>query len=95
VKTKCLNRQEFVLVGWTDLEGSRSSIGSLLLGYHTDKGKLICADRVGTGMTPSQLRALLKKLVRLPGDNDGRRTAAENVAPWQTARIVEGPLGAP
>ena len=29
VKTKFLNRQEFVIVGWTDPEGSRSSLGSL------------------------------------------------------------------
>jgi ATP-dependent DNA ligase len=30
VKTKFLNRQEFVIVGWTDPEGSRSSLGSQL-----------------------------------------------------------------
>ncbi len=49
VKTKFLNRQEFVIVGWTDPEGSRSSLGSLLLGYYTDDGKLIYAGRAGTG----------------------------------------------
>jgi ATP-dependent DNA ligase len=32
VKTKCLNRQEFVIVGWTEPEGSRPYLGSLLLG---------------------------------------------------------------
>jgi ATP-dependent DNA ligase len=81
VRTKCLNRQEFVLVAWTDLEGSRSSIGSLVLGYHTDEGKLIYAGRVGTGMTQSELRALLKKRSSAcRGDNDGRRTAAERRA---------------
>jgi bifunctional non-homologous end joining protein LigD len=32
VKSKCLNREEFVVVGWTDPEGSRSHIGALLLG---------------------------------------------------------------
>src|SRR4051794_40660805 len=31
VKTKCLNREEFVVVGWTDPEGSRRHLGSLLL----------------------------------------------------------------
>jgi ATP-dependent DNA ligase len=36
VKTKFLNRQEFVIVGWTDPEGSRSSLGSLLLGYYRE-----------------------------------------------------------
>jgi ATP-dependent DNA ligase len=34
----------------TDPEGARSSIGSLLLAYYTDGGKLICAGRVGPGM---------------------------------------------
>jgi hypothetical protein len=33
VKSKCLNREEFVVIGWTDPEGSRSHIGALLLGY--------------------------------------------------------------
>jgi ATP-dependent DNA ligase len=36
LKSKCLNREEFVVVGWTDPEGSRSHIGALLLGYYTD-----------------------------------------------------------
>ena len=38
LKTKCLNREEFVVVGWTDPEGSRHRIGSLLLGYYTPDG---------------------------------------------------------
>jgi bifunctional non-homologous end joining protein LigD len=41
VKTKFLKRQEFVIVGWTDPEGSRSSLGALLLGYYRDDDKLI------------------------------------------------------
>jgi bifunctional non-homologous end joining protein LigD len=51
VKTKALNRQEFVIVAWTDPEGSRPALGSLLLGYYGDDGKLIYAGRAGTGMT--------------------------------------------
>ena len=31
-KTKCLNREEFVVVGWTEPEGARPYIGALLLG---------------------------------------------------------------
>ena len=34
IKTKCLNRAEFVVVGWTDPEGSRPYLGALLLGYY-------------------------------------------------------------
>jgi ATP-dependent DNA ligase len=33
LKTKCLNREEFVVVGWTDLAGSRPFLGALLLAY--------------------------------------------------------------
>ncbi len=68
VKTKLLNRQEFVVVGWTDPEGSRTSIGSLLLGYYRDDGRLIYAGRAGTGMSISELRALRKKLAPLAAD---------------------------
>ncbi len=31
LKTKCLNREEFIVVGWTDPEGTRPRIGALLL----------------------------------------------------------------
>jgi DNA ligase D-like protein (predicted ligase) len=34
VKSKCLNREEFVVVGWTDPTGSRPHIGALLLAYY-------------------------------------------------------------
>jgi ATP-dependent DNA ligase len=33
VKTKCSHRQEFIVIGWTDPEGVRRWLGSLLLGY--------------------------------------------------------------
>ena len=41
LKTKCLNREKFVVVGWTDPEGSRPLIGALLLGYYDADGRLI------------------------------------------------------
>jgi ATP-dependent DNA ligase len=66
-----LNRQEFVIVGWTDPEGSRSPLGSLLLGYYT--GKLIYAGLAGTGMTVSELTALLNKLRPLASGVLGQR----------------------
>ena len=62
VKTKALNRQEFVIIGWTDPEGSRPALGSPLLGYYREDGKLIYAGRAGTGMTDSELHALVKRL---------------------------------
>jgi len=95
VKTKFLNRQEFVIVGWTDPEGSRSSLGSLLLGYYREDGKLIYAGRAGTGMTEAELRALLNKLRPLASDNmTGRRAAAENNPVRRAARAFARALGA-
>jgi bifunctional non-homologous end joining protein LigD len=44
-KVKCLNRAEFVVVGWTDPEGRRPWLGALLLGYYDPDGKLIYAGR--------------------------------------------------
>jgi DNA ligase D-like protein (predicted ligase) len=63
LKTKCLNREEFVVVGWSDPEGTRHRIGALLLGYYTpDGGKLIYAGRVGTGMPVAELERLYGRL---------------------------------
>ena len=63
LKVKCLNREEFVVVGWSDPEGTRHRIGALLLGYYTpDDGKLIYAGRVGTGMPVAELERLYGRL---------------------------------
>jgi ATP-dependent DNA ligase len=65
-KAKALNRQEFVIVGWSDPEGSRPHLGALLLGYYADDGKLIYAGRVGTGMPDKVLADLRRRLDRSP-----------------------------
>jgi DNA ligase D-like protein (predicted ligase) len=61
-KAKWLNRQEFVVVGWTDPEGTRPHLGALLLGYYSDDGKLVYAGRVGTGMPDKVLVDLRRRL---------------------------------
>ncbi len=68
LKIKCPNREEFVVVGWTDPEGSRPFIGALLLGYYDPGGRLIYAGRVGTGMRADQLSDLLRRLQPLQTD---------------------------
>ena len=65
VKSKCLNREEFVVVGWTDPEGSRQHIGALLLGYYTENGHLHYARRAGTGMNDRELKRLAGVLAPL------------------------------
>lgn len=65
MKSKCLNREEFVVVGWTDPEGIRLHIGALLLGYYTDDGRLHYAGRAGTGMNVAELKRLARVLAPL------------------------------
>jgi bifunctional non-homologous end joining protein LigD len=50
LKTKCTRRQEFVIGGFTDPEGTRAGLGALLVG-HYDHGRLTFAGKVGTGFT--------------------------------------------
>ena len=65
VKTKCVNREEFIVVGWTDPEGSRPHIGALLLAYYDPAGRLVYAGRVGSGMSDAALRDVWRRLQAL------------------------------
>lgn len=65
IKTKCLNRAEFVVVGWSDQEGARHLVGSLLLGHFEPDGRLIYVGRVGTGMSVATLSMLYERLAPL------------------------------
>jgi DNA ligase D-like protein (predicted ligase) len=62
VKTKCINEEEFVIVGYSEPEGSRSYLGALLLAYYDDDGQLIYAGRAGTGMSQAELKRVYDKL---------------------------------
>jgi bifunctional non-homologous end joining protein LigD len=62
LKVKCLHREEFVVIGWTDPEGSRPFLGALLLGYYHPDGKLVYAGRVGTGIDTAELERLWRLL---------------------------------
>ena len=65
IKLKCTQRQEFVIGGYTDPKGSRTGIGSLLLGVHDLQGRLIYAGNVGTGFDHKTLNDLHAKLSAL------------------------------
>lgn len=63
IKLKCKHRQEFVIVGYTDPKGARSSFGALLLGLHDrDSGELRYAGKVGTGFNETTLKSILAQL---------------------------------
>ena len=65
VKIKCKNRQEFIIVGYTDPKGARSGFGALLLGLHDEAGALHYAGKVGTGFNQVTLKSLHAKLTAL------------------------------
>jgi bifunctional non-homologous end joining protein LigD len=70
LKLKCANRQELVIGGYTDPQGSRTGFGALLVGYY-EGGKLRYAGKVGTGYDDALLRELGARLARME-----RRTRA-------------------
>jgi DNA ligase D-like protein (predicted ligase) len=92
-KAKWLNRQEFVVVGWSDPEGSRPHLGALLLGYYTDDGKLIYAGRVARACPTSA-----RRFTSPPGPLSASKFAAQRAAVTQDSlriapRSLSGALG--
>ncbi|NVM77113.1 bifunctional non-homologous end joining protein LigD [Duganella sp. SG902] len=65
IKLKCGQRQEFVIGGYTDPQGSRSGFGSLLLGTYDENGKLQYAGNVGSGFNATSLRDLKARMDKL------------------------------
>ncbi len=61
-KIKCQNRDEFVVIGFTEPSGTRHGFGALVLGYYDRAGRLRYAGRVGTGFNDAQLGDLRLRL---------------------------------
>ena len=53
LKSKCIQTDEFVIVGYVESSASTNAIGALVVGYY-DRKRLIYAGRVGTGFTQSE-----------------------------------------
>ncbi len=60
LKTKCSDRQEFVVTGFVPSTADAHSVGALVLGVY-DHGKLTYAGRTGTGFTHKMARDLYRK----------------------------------
>ncbi|WP_028105216.1 DNA ligase D [Pseudoduganella violaceinigra] len=90
IKLKCAQRQEFVIGGYTDPQGSRTGIGSLLLGVYDKDGALHYAGNVGTGFNDKTLRELAEKLKRL-GSSENPFSASKAIARkahWVKPKLV-------
>jgi bifunctional non-homologous end joining protein LigD len=64
IKSKCHNRQEFVIAGYTLASGDPRAVGALTVAVH-EAGKLRYAGRIGTGYTRKTARDLWQRLEKL------------------------------
>jgi bifunctional non-homologous end joining protein LigD len=67
VKLKCQKRQEFVIGGYTDPQGSRGHFGALHLGLY-EGPRLVYVSKVGSGFDHAALQALRRALEPLARD---------------------------
>ena len=90
IKLKCGQRQEFVIGGYTDPQGSRTGIGSLLLGVYDKDGVLQYAGNVGSGFNEATLRELKKKLSALDTDQSPfpRKAVAGRKPHWVKPKLI-------
>ena len=107
LKSKCVKRQEFVIGGFSDPEGSRTGLGALLLGVYENK-KLRYVGRCGTGFdtkTLTDLSRILKKIetkkspfdLKSPKGRDIHWVKPEKVAEisfanWTEEKILRVPV---
>jgi bifunctional non-homologous end joining protein LigD len=93
IKTKCADRQEFVVAGYAPSTVDSRAIGALILGYH-DNGTLRCAGRTGTGFSHKVARDLWQRLQPLRMDTPPfgklppEERAASRNATWVEPRLV-------
>lgn len=93
LKFKCVNRQEFVIGGYTEPKGERIGFGALLIGYY-ENSDLRYAGKVGTGYDDELLEDLsegLRKIERKHSPFDKGEIDTEQVH-WVTPKLV-GEIG--
>ena len=95
LKVKCLNRQEFVVIGWTDPEGARPFLGALLLGYYEFRWKAhLCRPRRHRHQ-PGRARTAVAAAATARHLQNAARRAAAALDPLRLAAGPEPrPLGA-
>jgi bifunctional non-homologous end joining protein LigD len=83
IKIKCQRRQEFVVGGYTDPQGSRGHFGALHLGLYDGPAaapRLVYVSKVGTGFDDARLESIWKQLQPL----------ARATPPFETGAIPAG-----
>jgi bifunctional non-homologous end joining protein LigD len=90
LKVKCVNRQEFVVGGWSPSITGPRDLGALLVGYY-DGGKLIYAGKAGTDFDTATRRQMVARLQQLQRERSPfvdvpRRDARD--ARWVEPKLV-------
>jgi bifunctional non-homologous end joining protein LigD len=91
-KSKCVRRQEFVVVGYVPSSSAIGGLGALLLGYYTADGEVAFAGRAGSGITERQGRRLLDELSGLRRDHPemlGDAPHSETIVWVEPSLVVE------
>jgi bifunctional non-homologous end joining protein LigD len=90
-KSKCVHRQEFVILGYVPSTVARGLVGALPLGYH-DGNSLVYAGRVGTGWSLEQAKSLRQDLEQMPAPRPQFAkplpAGAETGVRWTEPRLV-------
>ncbi|QBY49845.1 DNA ligase D [Cupriavidus oxalaticus] len=88
LKIKCKLRQEFVIGGFADREGSKTEIGRLHLGVYDEgnKGELLYVGGVGTGWDSEMAAKLHKRLAALQVDDSPFANEARGSRRWGRGR---------
>jgi bifunctional non-homologous end joining protein LigD len=64
LKSKCVARQEFLILGYIPSTVAAGMVGALMLGYRQN-GRLVYAGRVGTGWSTAEARSLKEELEKI------------------------------
>jgi bifunctional non-homologous end joining protein LigD len=88
LKVKCIQRQEFVIVGWSESD-KRRGFRSLLLGAK-DRGKLTYVGKVGTGFNAKLIEELMDRMEPLATDKPALEVlrADRKGAHWIEPKLV-------
>ncbi len=91
LKSKCVDRQEFVILGYVPSTADSGAVGSLALGYR-DGGELVYAGRVGTGWSAALARSLRDALEKIsaakPAIAKPLPAGAEKGVRWAEPKLV-------
>jgi bifunctional non-homologous end joining protein LigD len=90
VKSKCLQGQEVIIVGYTAPEGRRIGFGSLVLAANSPEGEFLYLGRVGTGFDHQKIVEIMRamKPLRTLKSPFERRVPLENRIQWLKPKLV-------